>query len=460
MKRGNDSDEEYSFLNYSWFVGYPELATEPGPYQVETRWGVMKPTMDPTKESTYTFLDSFFKEMTELFPDPYFHIGGDEVEGSQWKNSPSVQKFIRKHQLKDKNGLQAYFNRRIQTMLKKYSKIIVGWEEIVDEVSEKLAVDKDAVIHSWLSRKSLISSVNKGYSGILSSGYYLDHLQSSITHYQVDPILDEELRSLNKEQQARVLGGEACMWAELVSETTVDSRIWPRTLAIAERFWSPSSINNQNDLYERLFRVNRLFNQTQIGLIHLSSYRHRLENLIINPNKKADLLHPFVMLADVCEPRGLNERSQAASYSSTVPLTTFADALQSESEVIWKLENLPINDKKFREIFRTWSINHIRLQSLFDEFERSKNKEVWGQDVEQLSKNFAQIGQIGLRILDYKTTKILHYDKKNSMNSWTLPHWIRHHHIVLDQLENQVQEVRLAAVRPVRRLLKSIQSTE
>src|SRR5271167_4046471 len=103
----------------------------------------MKPTIDPTKESTYIFLDKFFKEMTELFPDPYFHIGGDEVEGSQWADSPSIQTFINERQLINKNGLQAYFNKRIQKLLKKYGKIMVGWEEILDEISEDLAVDKD-----------------------------------------------------------------------------------------------------------------------------------------------------------------------------------------------------------------------------------------------------------------------------------------------------------------------------
>ncbi len=445
-------------IYFSWFVGYPELATEPGPYQVETRWGVMKATMDPTKESTYTFLDSFFREMSELFSDPYFHIGGDEVEGSQWTQSRSIQKFIEEHQLGNKNGLQAYFNKRMQTMLKKYGKIMVGWEEILDEISDNLAVDKDAVIQSWKSRKSLVATVNKGYRGLLSNGYYLDHLQSSITHYKVDPILDDELNSLNEEQRARILGGEACMWTEFASENSIDSRIWPRALAIAERFWSPSSINNQDTLYKRLFQMNRLLDEMQTGLTHLSSYKLRLQNLIVDPDKKTDLLHPFVILADVCEPSGMSGRSDTGRYSATVPLTTFTDALQSESELIWKLENFSIDNKKFQEIFHTWSINHLRLQKLFDDVE-NKNKQLWGQDIEQLSKNLAYTGEIGLRILDYKTKKILHYDKNNTMNSWTLAHWISHHNQVLNQLEQQVKEVRLAAVRPVRRLLNSIRPT-
>jgi hexosaminidase len=444
---------------FSWFVGYPELATGPGPYKVETQWGVMKPTMDPTKETTYLFLDDFFKEMTELFPDPYFHIGGDEVEGSQWAQSPVIQAFIQKLQLENKNGLQAYFNKRIQKMLKKYHKIMVGWEEILDEIHDKVAVSKSAVIQAWKSRKALVNAINKGYRGLLSNGYYLDHLVTSATYYKVDPILDDELWLFNETQLSHILGGEACMWSEYVSENTVDSRIWPRTLAIAERFWSPSSINDPNFLYKRLFRMNHLLDKMQIGLTHLSLYKLRLKNLINKPDNKATLLHPFVILADACEPYGFEQRAQTGRYSANVSLTTFTDALQSESEMIWKLENVPIDYKKFREIFHKWSINHVRLRQLFDENELSPNKQLWGQDIKQLSKNLAETGHIGLKILDYATQKILHYDKNNSMNSWPLVYWISHHSQLLFQLENQVNEVRLAAIRPVRRLLNTLEAT-
>jgi hexosaminidase len=415
--------------------------------------------MDPTKESTYTFLDSFFREMAALFPDPYFHIGGDEVEGSKWANSAPIQKFIVDNKLENKNGLQAYFNRRIQTMLKKHDKIMIGWEEILDEINEKLAVDKDAIIQSWKSRKSLVNAINKGYRGILSHGYYLDHLVSSTNHYKVDPILDDELWLFNDQQLSRVLGGEACMWAEYVSEASIDSRIWPRVVAIAERFWSPSFVNNPTLLYERLFRMSHLLDKIQTGVTHLSTYKPRLQDLILDSNLKMSLLHPLTILADACEPQGFEPRAQTGRYSSIVPLTTFTDALQPESELIWKLGTLPSNDKKLREIFQTWSLNHLRLRQLFDEIQVSRNRQLWGQDLEQLSKNLAQIGQIGLRILDYGTKRILHHDQNNTMNTWHLINWIAHHNQLLSQFENQVIEVRLAAVRPVQRLFKSLEMT-
>ena len=441
----------------SWFVGYPDLASENITYQVETKWGVLRATIDPTRESTYEFLDLFFKEMTELFPDRYFHIGGDEVEGSQWMMSPRIQRFILEHHLDGKNGLQAYFNKRIQTMLKKYERTMIGWEEILDGIKDGLAMDTDAIIQSWKSRKSLAQAINKGYRALLSHGYYLDHLQNSLFHYKIDPILDDELWLFTDEQLKHVLGGEACMWTEYVSEQSVDSRIWPRVLAIAERFWSPSSVKNGHFLYERLFRLNHLLDKVQTGVTHLSSYRLHLQDLIIDAEKKMSLLHPLTILADVCEPYGFEQRAQTNRYSSTIPLTTFTDALQSESELIWKLENLPINNQQWHDIFHTWSINHVRLRTLFDEFGMNRNRQLWVQDLEQLSKNLAQVGQIGLRLIDYGTKRILHPDKNNTMNSWPLMQWIAQHYSSLNGLENQVNEVRLAAVRPVQRLFKSLE---
>ncbi len=98
----------------SWFVGYPELASGPGPYQIERQWGVFDPAMDPTRDSTYTFLDGFIGEMAALFPDAYFHIGGDEVNGEAVeRQSRAFRNSRRTHDLKDNAALQTYFNRAV-----------------------------------------------------------------------------------------------------------------------------------------------------------------------------------------------------------------------------------------------------------------------------------------------------------------------------------------------------------
>ena len=110
----------------AWFVGHPELASGPGPYEIERKWGVFDPAMDPTREETYKFLDAFIGEMAGLFPDQFFHIGGDEVNGKQWDANPKIQQFMRAHNLKNNNDLQAYFNQRVQKIVSKHAKNHAG----------------------------------------------------------------------------------------------------------------------------------------------------------------------------------------------------------------------------------------------------------------------------------------------------------------------------------------------
>jgi len=89
----------------AWFVGYPQLASGAGPYKIETKWGVFHPAMDPSRESTFEFLDKFIGEMTQLFPDAYFHIGGDECDGKEWDANPRIKAFMQAHNLKDNAAL-------------------------------------------------------------------------------------------------------------------------------------------------------------------------------------------------------------------------------------------------------------------------------------------------------------------------------------------------------------------
>src|SRR5438128_632854 len=87
-----------------WFVGYPELASAPGPYEIERRWGILDPAFDPTREQTYEFLDRFIGEMARLFPDRFFHVGGDEVNGKHWDANTRIQEFMRSLRIEDHRG--------------------------------------------------------------------------------------------------------------------------------------------------------------------------------------------------------------------------------------------------------------------------------------------------------------------------------------------------------------------
>ncbi|MDP9337972.1 MAG: beta-N-acetylhexosaminidase, partial [Acidobacteriota bacterium] len=121
----------------AWFIGHPELASGPGPYSIERRWGIFNPAMDPTNEKVYKFLDEFIGEMAKLFPDHFFHVGGDEVNGKEWDANLKIQAFIREHDLKGNAGLQLYFNKKLQAIVSKHGKSMVGWDEVLDPTLPK-----------------------------------------------------------------------------------------------------------------------------------------------------------------------------------------------------------------------------------------------------------------------------------------------------------------------------------
>ncbi|MDQ6738363.1 MAG: beta-N-acetylhexosaminidase, partial [Gemmatimonadota bacterium] len=115
----------------AWFVGYPQYASAPGPYSIQRRWSGYHGVFDPTRASVYRFIDGFVGEMSSLFPDAYWHIGGDEVNPTQWKQSPRIQKFMAAHHLADNAALQAYFNQRLSAILTRHHRRMIGWDEIL-----------------------------------------------------------------------------------------------------------------------------------------------------------------------------------------------------------------------------------------------------------------------------------------------------------------------------------------
>jgi len=160
-------------------VAYPELMSAPGPYEMERHWGVLKPVLDPTKEGTYTFAEAMIGELAAIFPDPYLHIGGDEVDDTQWKNNAAIQQFMRDNKLADSHALQAYFNRKLETLLEKHQRRMMGWDEIFHP-----DLPKSILIQSWQGQDALGEVAKQGYKGILSTGFYLDQPQSTAYHYR------------------------------------------------------------------------------------------------------------------------------------------------------------------------------------------------------------------------------------------------------------------------------------
>src|SRR6202041_3584318 len=270
----------------AWFVGYPALASAPGPYQIERRWGIFDPAMDPTREETYKFLDKFIGEMTELFPDQYLHIGGDEVNGKQWDGNPKIHQFMHAHKIKNNEALQQYFTLQVEKIVSKHHKTMVGWDEILGP-----GMPESIVIQSWRGQDSLALAAQQGYRGILSSGYYLDGMGHASQYYSVDPMSNADSK-LTPAQQKLILGGEVCMWAEFISDESIDSRIWPRSAAIAERLWSAQQVQDTDSMYRRLETTSQLLEQ--LGLRH----RSNLE-VALGRGAGTDKIGPLLVLAEV-----------------------------------------------------------------------------------------------------------------------------------------------------------------
>jgi hexosaminidase len=306
----------------SWVVSHPELASLPGPYAIERRWGVFNPVLDPTDESLYRLLDDFLGEMAQLFPDACIHIGGDENNGVQWNANPHIQAFIREHGLNDNAGLHAWFNRRVSAILAHHGKTLIGWDEVLHP-----DLPKDAIIHSWRGPESLASAARQGYRGILSNGYYIDLVHPASEHYLNDPL--PATTTLTIEEQRRVLGGEATMWSEWVTPETVDSRIWPRTAAIAERLWSPREVRAVEDMYRRLAVVSVRLEEAGLG-----GERHHdlMVARLAGDRATPDDVQALRTLVDVVEPvKDYHRGGLQPDVVQSTPLTNLADCARPDS---------------------------------------------------------------------------------------------------------------------------------
>ncbi len=164
-------------------LAYPELMTAPAPNAAELHWGVHPAVLDPSKEQVYTFLQQLLTEVADVFPEPYLHIGGDEVLPDRWQQNSAIQAFMQQKELADVGALQAYFNRRVEQLLKPLGKTMIGWDEVLDD-----QLPDSVVVQSWRGTESLFQAAAAGHPAILSTGFYLDQPQRAAYHYRNDPL--------------------------------------------------------------------------------------------------------------------------------------------------------------------------------------------------------------------------------------------------------------------------------
>jgi hexosaminidase len=419
----------------AWFVGYPELASGPGPYAIERKWGIFDPAIDPTRDEVYPFLDTLIAEMAALFPDDYFHIGGDEVNGKEWDRNPRIQAFMREHGLKNNAALQTYFSSRLQPIVTGHAKKVIGWDEIFSPT-----LPKDIVVHSWRGQKSLADAAKLGYMGILSAGYYLDHMKSAAFHYAVDPV-EHESADLNDEQKARILGGEACMWSEYTTTENIEMRIWPRTAAIAERLWSAQDVKDAASMYRRLALVSRDLEWR--GMRHAASHHLMLARLA-----DGHPVGPLATLSDAVEPVKEYSREEMRQYDSFTPLNRLVDATRPESDVAREFSILvdralaggadaASSREQLRHWLTLWRDNRTALAG-------SLEVSFLLQELIPLAQDLTALGASGLEALDYL-----------SSGQKPDPSWIKTQRAFLDRAEKPRAEMLLIIAPQVERLVEA-----
>jgi hexosaminidase len=310
---------------------------------------------------------------------------------------------------------------------------MIGWDEVLHP-----GLPQATVVQIWRNQASLADAVQKGYRAILSWGYYLDHLSPARYHYGIDPEGGPSAQ-LTAEQQTKILGGEACMWSELVDAETVDSRIWPRMAAIAERLWSPKEVTDVESMYTRLEAVSRMLDWT--GVRHRANYGPMLSRLAADRPSE-----PLRILADASEALGLGPRQRVGGYTTDKPLNRFVDAARPESESVRALEQAAArmvanpngnaaDVTMLREQFTRWAANDARFQPVAE-------GNALLAEVKPLSADLSALGVAGLRLLDRFTG-----------GAAVTPEWLNQENAEVTRMLRPNAEVTLAAGRVVKLLL-------
>lgn len=260
--------------SYAWGVGYPQIL--PADFNAAGNCLPRTPgrdtdvPVDPSNPFVYELLEGLFGEMTGkargkgLFPDDFFHIGGDEVQFDCWMHSAAISAFMAKQGWAPDSydKLYMYFVQKSHAIASGFGRSAVVWEEVWNHFGTQLP--KDTVVEIWKAHDVLVNVTAHGYRGILanSNDWYLDHLDTTWeTFYANDPFQN----ITNPDQQKLVLGGEVCMWGETMDTSDLENTVWPRAAAGAERLWSSQSVTSTADALPRLRHFRCLLNRRGIA---------------------------------------------------------------------------------------------------------------------------------------------------------------------------------------------------
>lgn len=417
----------------SWFVGYPELASSPGSYRIERKWGGHDATMNPSSEDTFIFISHFLSEMASLFPDPYVHVGGDEVNGKHWQGNPEIQKFMVSNNIDDIRQLHAYFNSRVHSILQNLDKKMVGWDPILHA-----DLPDGAVIQSVRGQQWLAKTVVNGFQGIAGSEYYLDLLHTAEFYYSKDPF-GAETANLTSEQQQLILGGEASMWTEFATAENIDSRIWPSAAVVAERLWSVLEQKDVEDMYQRLEITSQRLAIT--GVTHKSGPRHMMYRLANYGSIRA-----LSTLVETLRPT-FDIRWNNQNYSTSTSLIRLVDATVTENETVRVFSRMVeefianpsakiLHDSLVTQL-KTWQRNNLGMTQIIMQSPLLT-------EVLPLSKLLTQVCEAGLKSIELLSTEQeMAYDERKKQE------------ILLNQARKSIAELELIIVPDIQKLTRA-----
>lgn len=262
-------------------AAYPELGNADIPDykpRVMTRWGVHPYTLAPTEE-TFRFVDDVLTEVCSLFPSEYIHIGGDEAPKDQWENSPRVKELMKKKGLKNGHDVQSYFIKRVDAILEKKGRKLVGWDEIREG-----GLAPSATVMSWRGEKGGIASAKEGHDVVMASNthLYFNYYQYPKAQelakgpefevngsyvplkkvYSYNPVPSV----LNQQEAKHILGVQGSLWSEFLKTwDKVEYMGFPRIAALAEVAWTADKRKNYKDFSNRLESLVRFYDAAGVN---------------------------------------------------------------------------------------------------------------------------------------------------------------------------------------------------
>ena len=202
----------------------------------------------PSNKKVYIFFKDIIKEVAEIFPSSFIHLGGDEVPENAWNDCKDCQAMMDSLNIKDQRHLQGYMMNRVGSDVLSVNKRPIGWDEVFAE-----GVGKRWIIMVWRGKGRGLEEVKAGHDVILcpTSNLYFNYdyrLTPTKKVYSFEPIPD----GITVSEEKHYLGIEACFWSHIDrTETRIDYQLYPRVLALAERAWSPESVTDYNEFYNR-----------------------------------------------------------------------------------------------------------------------------------------------------------------------------------------------------------------